>query len=840
MDSFLFNRMDVREYTKLSAIVVIWIGLFCICFTGARAQSHDSFANRVEQAEYLLKTLNTSDAKAIFQDILKEQKDHIPALLGLARSLVAERKWEESLQVVVKAHEIDSTNLDAKYLKAIIHREIAKFDVLYAPRHRQEATDLLSKIAETDSTYGSVFYQLSLLERYVENYRDAIQLGHLQLLIHPGNVEAHIGLFRTYKYFIELEEESRVKQILETSPEEYKEFFLAELDRKSGRPNFAAARIDKLLKGIQAIPIQPVLLARARLYYAEREGLKGQQLIDQAIDSIDSHVAAEFVFEDFKYILEDAELIQYLKLSSVEEKQAFFRALLEKRDPMPGRLENMRVTTHYNRMLVAEREYLYYGIRSWHNNPDKAGYFSFPKVTFLNEEFNDKGLVYIRNGAPLDKVTHVGGTDNFFRTQIFGLETANWMPSERMYSTGYSLNESWRYRDPDIDFHFVVADNEENNWRLIPLLTSVAMLESREHWGDPYTAMLRAIRNQNRAGTESTDNFAFNAELEDGSMEFADQEEEARSVSTARNAGQAQRFELEIEDIRQHMIQKSQESVELGLATDKHTWDEEIESMPMPYMVVSFRGDEEPGTTELDMYYALPIGKISEFSGAEEKKAIPVETGYAVLDSNWQTVDGYTSLKEFPYTEDETAAVIDFHRSTVLPDSYTVALHGVPGESELMGGYKFGYSVPDYSGNELMMSDLLLAHRINPDPMGKSRFTRNGYKIESNPFQRYALHQIVYIYFEVYNLSYSSDDMTSYEVEYILTSDTQKSKRRRRKEKPILTLKVERSSELRSPIEYAEFDVQQVDPGRYTMTIRITDTLTGATTEKSRLFELTP
>lgn len=140
------------------------------------------------------------------------------------------------------------------------------------------------------------------------------------------------------------------------------------------------------------------------------------------------------------------------------------------------------------------------------------------------------------------------------------------------------------------------------------------------------------------------------------------------------------------------------------------------------------------------------------------------------------------------------------------------------------------------------MSDLLLAHDIKPDLSGDSRFSRNGFKIESNPFQRYSVRQIVYIYFELYNLSYSSDDLTKYEIEYVLTQDEKDKgiKLFRRKTRPILSLKVDRSGQLRSPVEYAEFDVQQVDPGQYTMTIRITDLVADRTVEKSQSFELTP
>jgi hypothetical protein len=261
--------------------------------------------------------------------------------------------------------------------------------------------------------------------------------------------------------------------------------------------------------------------------------------------------------------------------------------------------------------------------------------------------------------------------------------------------------------------------------------------------------------------------------------------------------------------------------------------------MPIPNMIVSFRGEE--GLTELDLYYALPIGKIS-VAWKGDNAEIPVESGFAVMDTSWRIVDEQLVTRDLPRNDDQTAAVIDFHRTAVRPDSYRVAIHSVPQGASLIGGYKFGFRVPDYSGPELSMSDLLLAHDIQLAMAGQSRFARNGYKIQSNPFQRYSRSQIVYIYFELYNLTYGNDDRAHYDIEYILTPDGNKGKGLfgRRQDRPILSLKVERSGEMRSPIEYAEFDVRDVDPGTYDMLIRITDTVTGAVVDKECRFELTP
>ena len=833
-----------RSFSSFSGKRVYILYLFILAgfSLGGRLPAYAQSSGELTEGERLLAAGNLTEAKAFYNEAVSQSGQEVAGRIGLARVFIGQRLWEPALNQIDKAVDRDPPSLQARYYKAIIHREIAKYDVLQAPKHRRRAFSLFEEIATEDSTFESVYFQEGLIHRYLEEYPEAITLGHRQIDIKDGDAEVHVGLHRMYRHFVEYEEEEAVKSFLEGQPYPYNEFFLAELDRMNGRPNFAAGRLDALLASDSLnVPVQPMLLARARLLYADRKPVKAQELVEQAIELINTEVEAAFVFEDFKFVLTDVELRQYRNLQTLDEKEAFFRAMWKERDPMPARTENVRLTEHYRRLLEAEKEYLYYGVRSWHNNPDPAGHLPFPAATYLNEEFNDKGLIFIRNGEPIDRVTHVGGPDNFFRTQIYGIESSNWMPSERTYNTGHALNESWRYVDPNLDFHFVVASNEENNWRLIPFLTSVDMLESREHWGDPYASMLRAIRGNLQMG-QGAGNFAFNAELEDGSMEFASNEEDenagGESISAVSNVqGQAMRFDLELEEARQEMIVRSQEAVELGLNTDRHTWEKDIEPMPIPNMIVSFKGVE--GQTELDLYYALPIGKISEVDESESTK-IPVESGYSILNLDWSVLDEQAVTRNLPRSEDETAAVIDFYRASAPPDSYMVALHGLPENSSLMGGYKFGYRVPDYSGNELMMSDLLLANNIELTLSGQTRFSRKGYKIQSNPFQRYSVNQIVYIYFELYNLTYDSKDQTRYDIEYILMPDkSEKGRLFRRRARPILSLKVERAGEMRSPIEYAEFDVQDVDPGKYEMTIRITDKVVGTSVEKSQKFELT-
>jgi hypothetical protein len=92
-----------------------------------------------------------------------------------------------------------------------------------------------------------------------------------------------------------------------------------------------------------------------------------------------------------------------------------------------------------------------------------------PQTTLLNEEFNDKGLIFIRHGEPDDKVVTSG----------------EFVPT----------NESWLYYEsdnsPQMTFHFMMED-PRNGWRFTPLINHPQMLEDRLQWGSIYYQLLNS------------------------------------------------------------------------------------------------------------------------------------------------------------------------------------------------------------------------------------------------------------------------------------------------------------------------------------------------------------
>jgi hypothetical protein len=188
------------------------------------------------------------------------------------------------------------------------------------------------------------------------------------------------------------------------------------------------------------------------------------------VEGIRHRLDAELIFEDVKYIVTEAEAEEFRRFSAAPEYVDFFHRVWMSRDPTPAANSNVRLAEHYRRLLFAESNYVFDDFRTWFNNPDKLGYQKFPPTFYLNDRFNDKGLIYLRHGEPDERVASVGQT------------VVN--------------NESWRYRQtavsPEMIFHFVIDENATgNNWRVTPFLLDPQFLEDRVTWNSTYARLLR-------------------------------------------------------------------------------------------------------------------------------------------------------------------------------------------------------------------------------------------------------------------------------------------------------------------------------------------------------------
>lgn len=411
------------------------------------------------------------EAREAYKKVLEQDKHHLKALRGLGEIAMAEEDWGDVKDYHKKILDIRPNDLGARYALGVAYRETGKFKALLLRKLDFDASRKhFDRVLEVDSTFQDVVLQRALLERRKDDWEEAVLLGHRQLALKPTLVEAHVGLFKLYNLL--LVHESDAPDFLRKRRGPWSTYFLAEYHRRQGHLSEADSLFQNLLKQEKLnFSRTPIWLSLVRLELQHENDDRAHRYLQTALDSIHSHLDAAFWFETCKYIFTDEELADYRDLQTMAAKREFFQKFWRLRDPLPAAATNVRALEHFRRLLYAEKNYWFDDVRAWINNPDQVGHLSFPQVYKLNEEFNDKGLIYIRHGEPDDRAVTV--------------------------DPRVPTNESWHYFErgdrPEYIFHFMIArDATGNNWRLAPYLDDPIMIADRLTWDSRFHRMYNA------------------------------------------------------------------------------------------------------------------------------------------------------------------------------------------------------------------------------------------------------------------------------------------------------------------------------------------------------------
>ncbi|MDZ7412241.1 MAG: GWxTD domain-containing protein [candidate division KSB1 bacterium] len=450
---------------RLACALAVACGVFF-----PRGDGHGQTEALLVRADSLRSRGELRAAQQLYEKVLKADKSSLEARVGLGKVAVAKEDWGEAIDHFGAVLERAPDNLEAHYYRGICYRESGKFKALLLRKlDWNKAEKHFKEVLARDSLFQDVLYQYAVLCRYRGRYMEAIQAAHDQLRLRPELVEPQVKIFRLYRYLISHTGTDTALSWLAEQPWEHARYCRAEALRRAGNLSVADSLLQSLLLEPLNMPRQPIYLSLARVYYERGQTTQGERFFWRAVEEIAGKVEADLVFEDVKYVLNDQELVLYRSLEAPDSLKAFFRVVWTERNPTPAAETNCRLAEHYRRLLFAEKNYEYDGFRTRFNNPDKLSRLQFSKISQLNEEFNDKGLIYIRHGEPDERAVTLG--------------------------QDVEANESWLYYqtpfNPRMTFHFML-ENSPTAWRLAPYIDNPRMLEDRLTWGGEYARLLRA------------------------------------------------------------------------------------------------------------------------------------------------------------------------------------------------------------------------------------------------------------------------------------------------------------------------------------------------------------
>ena len=279
------------------------------------------------------------------------------------------------------------------------------------------------------------------------------------------------------------------------------------------------------------------------------------------------------------------------------------------------------------------------------------------------------------------------------------------------------------------------------------------------------------------------------------------------------------------------------------------------ESLDYAFDITTFRGAGDE--TVMELAYSIPVwqfGDVTDGQGTEtflSNQATLRDSAYSPA-FNQKFRFGPIERPKRKISSDQ-ARVSAFTLAVDVqapPGQFTAAVEMIDEASRRIGVYKKPVTVPDYRGRNLMISDLKLSTGITPaDQPGP--FVRNGLAITPHPLRAYGRGQLVYVYYEVYNLGHDEAGRTAYDTYYEITPEGMPDSRGRFGGRPgqpgrpgrsgdqqTVVLTYEGGGDSSEEAEYTAIDTADLTPGVYVLTVTVEDRHTGQRVTRSTSFIL--
>jgi GWxTD domain-containing protein len=490
----------------------------------------------------------------------------------------------------------------------------------------------------------------------------------------------------------------------------------------------------------------------------------------------------KWLAEEVPYIITDEERGAFRKLSTDDEREQFIEQFWERRNPNPGSPENEFKEEYYRRIAYANERFAS-GFPGWKT---------------------DRGRIYIVYGPPDEIEAHPSGGTYIRPTEEGGGETSTY-PFETWryrYIDGIGTNIILEFVDPTMtgEYHLTIDPGEKDALLRVPgagltLLESMGMRSKVDRFtrGDGMTI------GESLGGTPASMNEFTRLDLyarifKPPAVKFND----LKAVVTSRLTAQLLPF-----DVRTDYVRVTEESVLTPVTLQVANRD------------LQFENKEGVMHAVVDVF-----GQITSLGG----RIVGTFEDAVAVDVPEHDFQRYVSRKSV-YQKVVPLRPGRYKLSVVLKDDI----------SGHMGSIEIGIQVPRIGEEQLASSSLILADLIQPLPtsqVGTGPFVIGGTKVRPSVNQQFTRDQNLGIYMQVYNLGLDPQTHRPVaDIRYEIVKDG----------KALLN-----QTEQAEALEHASQQItlqktlplRMLEPGKYTVQIKITDNVKKQTVAPTATFEL--
>ena len=509
------------------------------------------------------------------------------------------------------------------------------------------------------------------------------------------------------------------------------------------------------------------------------------------------------VYRDLAHVAPPDELASWKEAGGLE-RDARWHAFWNARDSNPATVTNERLIAHYRRLMYARYHF------SQGQHP-----------------YDRRGEIYVRYGEPEDRRGNVYIADrNAYQSATISDDAAVDAIREQNNRYGYQLRVDRGYLTIVPPEGVTEEEVEETGGLLadgiVASMTDLASQNERKQMGAGYA-------------TESWVYARYGMELF-----FVDQFGGGRFDFPWGNLLTNQQ-----EMVRQERFSPRRLAKELiAKAPEEYVYDYGGAPLEYAFDAVSFRTDN--GATELDLSYSIPIwqfGEVSDGRGIRTRLEHLVTLRDSTMSPQFTHEFGFGPFDRPKRKWAETQVKVPIYSlpaSVVAPTGrFTLAVQVRDETTSRIGVYRKPVTLSDYSGEELLISDLKLATIIAPSGV-QGPFVRKGLNITPNPGRLYIRGNPVYVYCEIYNLSLDREKRTAYEIHYEITPLDGNERRgwsaRRQRDMQTVMMAFAGEGSSAEDREYTSLDTSGLPAGEYILTVRLTDLHAGSTVSKSANF----
>jgi GWxTD domain-containing protein len=510
----------------------------------------------------------------------------------------------------------------------------------------------------------------------------------------------------------------------------------------------------------------------------DKEEKKRQKAIQKEMES----PYKRWLSEEVPYIITDEERASFKKFTTDDEREQFIEAFWERRNPNPGSPENEFKEEYYRRIAYANEHYAS-GIPGWKT---------------------DRGRIYITWGPPDEIDSHPSGGTYDRPPEEGGGETSTY-PFEQWryrYIEGIGNNIILEFVDPSMsgEYHLTMDPGEKDALLHVPgagltLMESMGMASKAQR----FTRTDGMTTGQSLGGTPESMNEFTRLDLyakifKPPAVKFND----LKASVSHKITGELLPF-----DVRTDFIRVTEDSILTPI------------TVQIANSELQFQNKDGVMHAVLDVF-----GQITTLSG---RYVNTFEKGIR-LDVPEGEFQKYVDRKSI-YQEVVPLRPGRYKLSIVLKDD----------ANGHMGALDLPVTVPHFDDDSLSHSSLILADLIQPLPMsqvGSGPFVIGSTKVRPSVNGNFTRDQKLGIYMQVYNLSLDpKTHKPSAEIEYDITKDGQQVWKTTEDAAKVANASQQMTIEKQMPL-------QPLQPGKYTVAIKVTDNITKQSVNPAASFEV--